>query len=109
MYLVDVILDGTKLSNMSPSVDFINDHIESTELDVSKRFLNLTWKSLAAFLRLLIFAFFQRYIFRFTGLHRLAFLSDSTDTMSWSPIPGIVVHLLTNDGLFVRKTSRILK
>ena len=33
---------------------------------------------------------------------------DSIYTMSWSPIPGRVVHMLTRDGRFVKNRSSVL-
>ena len=45
----------------------------------------------------------HRYIFRRTGFDICGLVSVSTRTASWSPIPGIVLHLLTSNGWLVKK------
>ena len=48
-------------------------------------------------------AFFHMYILRFTGFCLDIAMLESTKTISWSLMPGIALHLLINDGRFVKK------
>jgi hypothetical protein len=43
------------------------------------------------------------YILRFTGFCLDIAMLESTKTISWSLMPGIALHLLINDGRFVKK------
>ena len=87
--------------------DFMYFHIESIGLCALNRWRDLSLISNAAFFRLSISALFHNSILRRTGLSLLAQLCVCICTASSSPKPGMVIHLLTSDGLFVMNTSRI--